>query len=309
MTQEANMKVLFYPLEQIPDEKLAYAVVAPRKNGQWLFCRHQNRTTWEIPGGHREAGESVLDCAQRELYEETGATGELEALTIYAVETDSSVTYGMLYLANVTQEEDIPPHSEMGEKRWASLLPENLTYPLIQPYLYNYVQGQLNIRTSPDEWWDILDENRQPTGRKMRRRDPFQPGDYHLVVDVWMRRPDGKFLLTKRAPNKGYPLMWECTGGSAVSGDDSLTAALREAQEETGMVLDPQKGRIILQYKTQDSFKDVWLFEHDAAPEDVILQEGETVDARLATKEDLITLFHQGILVPFPYFEQLLPLI
>ena len=304
------MKVSFHMPGSIPDHQLQFAVIAARKEGKWLFCRRKDRQTWELPGGHREAHESIDACAARELYEETGAQGDLEALTVYAVEKDGIITYGMLFLCSVTEEGDIPAGSEMAEKIHSALMPENLTYPLIQPRLYDYVQGQLNIRTSPDEWWDILDQNRHFTGRRMRRRDAFQPGDYHLVVDVWMRRPDGKFLLTLRAPNKGYPLMWECTGGSAISGDDSLQAALREAKEETGMILDPAKGKIMLQYSNQtDSFKDVWLFEHDADAEDVVLQDGETVGARLATKDELIALYQEKKLVPFPYFEQLMALI
>ena len=303
------MHISFHSIGSIPDSLLQFAVIAARQDGQWIFCRHKDRMTWEMPGGHREENEPIEHCAMRELYEETGAQGTMEALTVYAVEHENVTTYGMLYLCTVTDVHPLPANSEMAQTMTCALMPTDLTYPQIQPRLFEYVQGQLNIRTSPDEWWDILDANRQLTGRRMRRRDPFQSGDFHLIVDVWMRRPDGKFLLTLRAPNKGYPLMWECTGGSAVSGDNSLQAALREAKEETGMVLDPAKGRILLEYHNQDSFKDVWLFEHHANPEDVILQEGETVDARLATKEELIELYRTGKLVPFPYFERFIQLI
>ncbi|MEG2356376.1 MAG: NUDIX domain-containing protein, partial [Clostridia bacterium] len=63
--------VQFY--NTVADEKLKFAVIVSRMNGQWLFCKHKERNTYECPGGHRELGEPILHTAKRELYEETGA--------------------------------------------------------------------------------------------------------------------------------------------------------------------------------------------------------------------------------------------
>ena len=41
--------------------------------GKWVFCKHKLRTTWEHPSGWIEAGESPLEAAKRELFEETGS--------------------------------------------------------------------------------------------------------------------------------------------------------------------------------------------------------------------------------------------
>ena len=67
----SGIKVNFY--ESVSDGRLKYAVIAARYNGKWVWCRHRERATFEIPGGHREAGENISDTARRELYEETGA--------------------------------------------------------------------------------------------------------------------------------------------------------------------------------------------------------------------------------------------
>lgn len=65
------MKVKFFDLNA--DKPLKYAVICARYNGKWVFCKHKNRDTYEIPGGHREDSEDIETTAKRELWEETGA--------------------------------------------------------------------------------------------------------------------------------------------------------------------------------------------------------------------------------------------
>ena len=121
----------------IDDHLLKFAVIMAHCENGWLFCRHKQRTTWEIPGGHREPDEAIGDTAKRELYEETGAvTFDLHEIGVYGVCTDGAVTYGMLYYADVRELGELPPEMEIGEVMAAEKLPENLTYPLIQPKLY-----------------------------------------------------------------------------------------------------------------------------------------------------------------------------
>ena len=130
-------------------------------------------------------------------------------------------------------------------------------------------------------------------------------GDYHLVVHIWLMNSRGEFLLTKRAPNKGFPGMWECTGGSALAGDDSLTAAIREAKEETGLTLNGANGEVMLYHGCADNFCDIWMFREDHDLSEVILQPGETVDAMYATREEIYRMYHSGELVPFDYLDRL----
>ncbi len=131
------MEVKFYPMDEVDDTLLKFAVIAARYGDQWLFCRHKMRTTWEIPGGHRESGEMIDDTARRELYEETGAAEfELSRVTVYGVCLNGVISYGMLYYADVRTLGDLPPEMEIGEVIQTDGLPDALTYPLIQPDLY-----------------------------------------------------------------------------------------------------------------------------------------------------------------------------
>ncbi len=69
------LEVCFY--DEIEDELLTFAVVIAKTGGKWVLCRHRERDTYEVPGGHREKGETILEAAERELREETGRRGYL----------------------------------------------------------------------------------------------------------------------------------------------------------------------------------------------------------------------------------------
>jgi 8-oxo-dGTP diphosphatase len=296
-----KVSVDFHNIGSVADEHVGYAVVMAQEEGKWLICRHRERTTWEIPGGHREAGESIEETAKRELYEGTGATeAELTPVEVYSVtREDGATSYGMLFLARVRLRGELPEQSEMREVKAVHLLPKELTYPNIQPKLFSRVQYRLNININAGELWDVMDENRHPTGRTHPRGVPLPAGDYHLVVLVLLQNDNGEFLITRRAPNKGYPNMWEFTGGSALAGDDSLHAALREAKEETGIALDPACGHIVATEQWSDSFCDIWLFRQNFDVSSVVLQEGETTAAMAASPEAIFRMEREGEFVPF----------
>ncbi len=131
------MEVKFYDV--VPDNLLKFAVIISKHNGKWVLCKHKERSTYEVPGGHRESGENILDTAKRELYEETGATVfDLKPVCVYSVTApnnfDGQETFGMLYFAEI---KDFEPelHSEIEKIEFFDKLPNNWTYPLIQPKL------------------------------------------------------------------------------------------------------------------------------------------------------------------------------
>ena len=131
------IEVRFY--KEADDALLRFAVIIARSRGEWVFCKHRERDTWEIPGGHREPGEDILDTAKRELYEETGAVDyDLRELGIYSVVrgegTAAEESFGMLYFAEI-REFETELHHEMERIVLSGQLPERWTYPEIQPRL------------------------------------------------------------------------------------------------------------------------------------------------------------------------------
>lgn len=301
------MEVLFCKPTEIADEKLKFAVIAARKEGKWVFCRQKLRSTWEIPGGHREPGETIEETARRELLEETGAVdADIKAVSAYGVKRDGEPSWGMLFFANIHSMGELPEDSEIGEVKLFDTLPADLTYPEIQTELDHYAQTWLSLQSNAGELWDVYDENRNLTGRLHRRGEFMEAGDYHLVVHVWLRNSKGEFLLTKRTPNKGFANMWESTGGSALAGDDSLAAALREVKEETGLTLDRDCGKCIISFRREGCFVDVWLFQQDFCLDDVVLQEGETCDKMYASIDKIKELDREGLFVPYTYLSEML---
>lgn len=130
--------VNFY--DMVEDNLLKFAVIIAKSEGRWVFCKHRERDTYEVPGGHREPGENILDTARRELYEETGAVEyELQPVCVYSVINQDSPnhgeeSFGMLYYANIKKfETDL--HSEIEKIIVTDRLVEHWTYPEIQPKL------------------------------------------------------------------------------------------------------------------------------------------------------------------------------
>lgn len=135
------MQVKFYNINEIPDTLLKFAVIIARSNGKWVMCKHRERDTYEVPGGHREAGENIFETARRELKEETGAISfDIEPVCVYSVTGKTRVnasgeeSFGLLCCAQISEFSG-ELHSEMEKVVLMEELPENWTYPLIQPKL------------------------------------------------------------------------------------------------------------------------------------------------------------------------------
>ncbi|MGH4137889.1 NUDIX hydrolase [Clostridium sp.] len=157
------------------------------------------------------------------------------------------------------------------------------------------------------ELWDIYDKNRQKTGRTHERGRDMLTGDYHLVIHVWIINDKGEFLIQKRQPWKeGYPDMWDCSvAGSAILGDTSEKAAIRETKEELGIDLDMSKSELLFTVEFSRGFDDIWLVRQNVDINDIKLQYEEVADAKWVVASEIRELILKGEFIAHDYIEKI----
>ena len=134
------------------------------------------------------------------------------------------------------------------------------------------------------ELWDIYDKNRNKTGRYAERGVyMFNEGEYHVVVSAVIINSKNEILISKRAPHKKHPLMWELCGGSILKDETSVQGMVREIREELGIVFDETEGmllKVVQNDVVPGDFKDLWLFRKDVDIKDITFSDGEAIDAK-----------------------------
>lgn len=150
------------------------------------------------------------------------------------------------------------------------------------------------------ELWDLVDENRNMLGKTHNRGIELKKGEYHIVVEIFTINADGRILLTQRDPVKTYPLLWEITGGSITAGESSIEGAVRELEEETGLLAAPGQLKKIGEIKYGHYFRDsyIWKSEDLIDPSAMKLQAGEVCGAKLVSFEELQEMDESGLTVP-----------
>ena len=133
------------------------------------------------------------------------------------------------------------------------------------------------------EYNDIYDINRNLTGRVHLRGTRWNPGEYGLVVCVWVYDGKGKLLLTRRAKEKSSPGTWENSGGAALAGETSRQAIARELWEETGIRVPETEFELLESGRDGNTHYDYYCVRRDTPLSEIVLLPGETDAARWAT--------------------------
>ena len=152
------------------------------------------------------------------------------------------------------------------------------------------------------ELWDLYDENRRKIGKTIERGvGKFEKGEYHIVVTALIINSQNEILISKRAENKKYGLMWECNGGSVLAGETSLEAIVREMKEELGIHFSKKEAIYLKEIKDcqgYPDFKDIWLFKRDIKDEEITLPDGEAIAWKWVSIEEFMEMIDKKEMVP-----------
>lgn len=139
------------------------------------------------------------------------------------------------------------------------------------------------------EIWDIMNEKGVITGRTaVRGRTVLRNGEYHLVVHIWVVSSKGNLLIQRRSERRRLmPGEWAATGGSAVSGENSITAAARELYEELGINAADGALQLAARLKRRNSLLDIYFIRCDADATGLRLQRNEVAEVKWVTPDEL----------------------
>lgn len=136
---------------------------------------------------------------------------------------------------------------------------------------------------------DLYDRRKEKLNKTLIREDGEpEDGEYKLSVHVWVLNSKGEILIQKRNDNlKRNPGKWAFTGGIVDTGETSISGAIRETKEELGISIDIDKIELLLSFKREHGFVDVWLIKDDIDIKDVVLQEKEVSKIKWVSIEEL----------------------
>ena len=131
----------FFDLGYCDEAEYTRVICVCRYKDKFLFSYNKKRDGWEIPGGHIEDGESWLDAAKREMYEETGATKiKVTPICVYKIST-----FGILCYCEILELSDLPKEYEMSDIILSDDLPDKLTFPDAFSAYFNKVRETMKL--------------------------------------------------------------------------------------------------------------------------------------------------------------------
>ena len=148
-----------------------------------------------------------------------------------------------------------------------------------------------------EEYFDVLDENGNKTGKTKLRSLVHRDGDWHKAVHIWIVNDKNEVLLQKRSPNKdSHPNMWDISSAGHLSaGDDSISGAIREIKEELGVDVYAEQLKLIgIRKKAgkytstfiNSEFNDIYLLRLSLDLNKIVLQEEEVSEVKYVPLEE-----------------------
>lgn len=136
------------------------------------------------------------------------------------------------------------------------------------------------------ELFDAFDENGNSLGFELVRGETIPKGVYHKIVQIYTINENNHILITQRHPLKHFGYYWEITAGSVIKGEDELSAAVRELEEETGIKIVKDNLILMKSYLGQNSIWFSYIHKVDMRKQVIKLAENETIDYRFISLDE-----------------------
>lgn len=164
------------------------------------------------------------------------------------------------------------------------------------------------------EMIDVYDHNRNHTGITIAREGAFLHEDqYMLYVLALIEDAQGRLLVTQRSMEKHWGAgWWEIPGGGVRAGETTLDALRREVPEETGLTVPEGDYVPVYSYDNVDLARgdnyivDFYHVRMDFDPSDVRLVDGEAIDFKLCTWDEICELNQSSTVLHFERIRQAL---
>ncbi len=165
-------------------------------------------------------------------------------------------------------------------------------------FLKNFLTAKLiENKYKNDEWFDIVDENGRVTGKSPRTICHNGSKLLHPVVHIHIFNSNRKLLLQKRAKAKDIqPGLWDTSVGGHISSGEKLESAVRrEASEELGLNIIPEKLIPLAKYIFESEIEKELVFSFAyITDENIFFQISEIDEVKFLSKKEIQKMIESG---------------
>ena len=156
------------------------------------------------------------------------------------------------------------------------------------------------------ESWDVYDKKGQWKRRAIRKGERLKNDEYHIIVEGWILRDDGNFIIQRRAlDKKSFAGMWYCSaGGSVISRETPKEGMVREFKEELGVDISEEELRLKRIITEKNTIFYIFLVRKNISLDEIKLQEEEVMDVDLADPNKIRKMVEDKTFIGLDYYEK-----
>ena len=156
------------------------------------------------------------------------------------------------------------------------------------------------------EYWDVYDKKGKWKRRAIRKGERLKNDEYHIIVEGWILRDDGNFIIQRRAlDKKSFAGMWYCSaGGSVISRETPKEGMVREFKEELGVDISEEELHLKRIITEKNTIFYIFLVRKNISLDEIKLQEEEVMDVDLADPNKIRKLVEDKTFIGLDYYEK-----